>query len=531
MQKASLLFVILFFKFFLFYGQAEPDLQKNIDIQKYVYHIAVNDSTDVIEVKADITVLFNEPVKSFSLDLVSRGADGKGMFVDEVSENKERTEFTQSEEKLLINTDIKVSFLQKTFTVKYHGIPKDGLIIGKNKFGDRTFFGDNWPNRAHNWLACVDHPLDKALVEFHVISPAYYQVIASGKFKEKTNLNNDLTLSVWKTEVPLPTKVMVIGVARFAVEQAGETNGIPISTWVYPQNKKEGFYDYAPAVEMVDYFIDKVGPFPFSKLANVQSKTRFGGMENAGNIFYFERSVTGQRKHESLLVHEIAHQWFGDSATETDWKHLWLSEGFATYFTNLYYEDKYGKERFQKRMADQREKVIRFSKNHKTAVIDTVTTSLLKLLNANSYEKGSWVLHMLRKEVGEDVFWQAIRSYYKKYTYKNASTNDLKQIFEEVSGKELDDFFKQWLEKPGHPVLKTSYVQNGKTIMINVEQVQNDDPVFKFPLEVKLIYTGGTSEIIRIKITKKKEVFSLKVREEVKDILIDPDVWLLFEKR
>jgi aminopeptidase N len=323
---------------------------------------------------------------------------------------------------------------------------------------------------------------------------------------------------------------MVIGVARFAVEQAGETNCIPISTWVYPQNKKEGFYDYAPAAEIVDYFIDKVGPFPFSKLANVQSKTRFGGMENAGNIFYFERSVTGQRKHESLLVHEIAHQWFGDSATETDWKHLWLSEGFATYFTNLYYEGKYGKERFQKRMADQREKVIRFSKNHKTAVIDTVTTSLLKLLNANSYEKGSWVLHMLRKEVGEDVFWQAIRSYYKKYTYKNASTNDLKQIFEEVSGKELDDFFKQWLEKPGHPVLKTSYVQNGKTIMINVEQVQNDDLVFKFPLEVKLIYTDRTSEIIRIKITKKKEVFSLKVREEVKDILIDPDVWLLFEK-
>ncbi len=530
MYKVRVLFVFLFFRSFIFFGQAESIVQNNIDVQKYAFHIAVNDTTNLIRVRAEITVLFNEPVHSFSFDLVSKGAEGKGMQVDEVLENEVRKDFVQKDEKLIVNTEIKTSFLQKTYTVKYHGIPKDGLIISKNKFGDRTFFGDNWPNRAHHWLVCQDHPLDKALVEFYVTAPAYYQVIASGKLKETTNLNDKQTLSVWKTDVPMPTKVMVMGVAHFAVEQVGETHGIPISSWVYPQNKKEGFYDYAQALKIVDFFTAEVGPFPFSKLANVQSKTRFGGMENAGNIFYFEKSVTGQRKHKSLLVHEIAHQWFGDSATETDWKHLWLSEGFATYFTNLYYEDKYGEEIFKKRLSDQRDKVIRFSKNHNTPVIDTLTTNLLNLLNANSYEKGSWVLHMLRRKVGDQNFWQAIRTYYKRYAYKNASTKDLKKVFEEVSGEKLDAFFEQWLKKPGHPVLKTSFVQNGKIIMMHIEQIQSNFPLFSFPLELQLIYRDGTSETTKVYVSEKNEVFTIKVSSDIKEILIDPEVNLLYEK-
>jgi len=119
MHTTRLIFVILFFRSFLFFGQAESTAQKNIDVQKYVFHIAVNDTTDVIHVRAEITVLFNEPVKSFSFDLVSKGADGKGMRVDEVLENKVGKEFKQTDEKLIVNTEIKTSFLQNTYTIKY----------------------------------------------------------------------------------------------------------------------------------------------------------------------------------------------------------------------------------------------------------------------------------------------------------------------------------------------------------------------------------------------------------------------------
>ena len=500
-----------------------------VDVQHYDYQIRVNDSTDVIYVQARVKILFKTAVSGFNLDLENQDASGKGMVIDRIQISGQNIEFQHANNRVKILAQVQKNSVFE-FEIGYYGIPRDGLIIGKNKFGDRTFFGDNWPDRAHQWLICNDHPSDKATVNFTVIAPDHYQVIATGKLREVTNIDSKNILYRYVAEVPLPTKVMVIGVARFAREEAGAVQHIPVSTWVYPQNKKEGFYDYAQALEILPFFIEYIGPYPFSKLANVQSKTRYGGMENAGNIFYFEASVTGQRKHESLLAHEIAHQWFGDSATETGWEHLWLSEGFATYFTDLYFEHKYGHKRLQERMAAHREKVIRFSKNWKLPVIDTVTTQLIRRLNANSYEKGAWVLHMLRHEIGDAMFHKAIREYYARFAYKNASTEDLIKIFEKISGKNLDDFFRQWLYKPGHPVLKTSFVNGKNAVVIQVEQVQQNFPLFDFPLEIQLVYDDDSRENIRLPISAKSETFPVKTKGKVKEILLDPDVWLLYEK-
>ena len=154
---------------------------------------------------------------------------------------------------------------------------------------------------------------------------------------------------------------MVIGVAQFAIQYLEAVDNAQISSWIFPQDREKGFYDYALAVPITQWFIDRVGPYPFNKLANVQSKTQFGGMENAGNIFYSERSVTGERNSEGLIAHEIAHQWFGNSASEANWHYVWLSEGFATYFTNLYYEDIYGVENFRERLIQQRNQVIGYA--------------------------------------------------------------------------------------------------------------------------------------------------------------------------
>jgi aminopeptidase N len=159
---------------------------------------------------------------------------------------------------------------------------------------------------------------------------------------------------------------MVIGAARFAVRQTGVVNGFEVTSWVYPQNREEGFDSYKYAPKILDFFHTHIGPYSYKKLANVQSKTRYGGMENASNIFYFENSVaTGAEaagnasKIEPLVAHEIAHQWFGNSASETDWHHVWLSEGFATYLTHLYFEFTYGRDRMTKDLRDDRKISIR----------------------------------------------------------------------------------------------------------------------------------------------------------------------------
>src|SRR6266700_4268795 len=199
---------------------------------------------------------------------------------------------------------------------------------------------------------------------------------------------------------------MVIGAAGFAVQYSGTINGTPVYSWVYPENKEKGFYDYAQAVDILPFYIKHVGPYAYEKLANVQSKTIFGGMENAGAIFYSENTVTGTRVSESLLAHEIAHQWFGDMATETDWSHLLLSEGFATYMTILYFENKYGPDTARSMRTEDRNQVIEFAKKYKKPVVDSSVTNYMELLNANSYQKGGWILHMLRMEAGDSAFWK-----------------------------------------------------------------------------------------------------------------------------
>ena len=258
----------------------------------------------------------------------------------------------------------------------------------------------------------------------------------------------------------------------------------------------------------------------------MQSKTRFGGMENANTIFYPEGSVTGKRKNENTIAHEIVHQWFGNSATEIDWPHIWLSEGFANYFTDLYILGNKGDEAFQKRMQDERAIVLNFFKREPLPVINT-TTNYMRLLNANTYQKGAWVLHMLRKQLGNETFWKGIRAYYQKYKLKNASTSDFKNVMMEVSGKNLDTFFEQWLYKTGHPILKTNWIYHDDKIRLIVDQIQETN--FEFLLDVELIYDDGTSEIKTIDVQAKSAPFVIETNGTVTDIKLDPNTQLLFE--
>lgn len=510
------------------FAQSYKQRLETFDIQHYNLTIEVNDSTNVINALMEIAIQFKKSVTSLDLDLVSQDSTGMGMKVDSIYQNNVSVAFHQKDNKLTIVPKHIFPKLVYTYKIKYSGIPKDGLIIAKNLYGDRTFFGDNWPNRAHNWFPCVDHPSDKATIEYTIKAPNHYQAIANGFQVEETNISNNLKLYNFKTLVPLPTKVMVIGIAKFAVQNIGETYNIPVSTWVYPQTKEAGFTDFSTAKDVLNFFIEIIGDYPFEKLANVQSKTRFGGMENAGNIFYYEKSVTGEQKNNELIAHEIAHQWFGNSATEIDWPHAWLSEGFATYFTNLYILKTKGKEAFTEKLKKQRLAILEYYKKNQTPVINTKTTNYMDLLNTNTYQKGAWVLHMLKNEVGEENFWKGIKTYYNFYKFKNASTNDFRDVMASVSEKKLDIFFLQWLQKSGHPKLTSDWIHSGTKLRIIVEQTQNT--LFQFPLDLELVYADGTSEIKTILITTRTEPFIINTKEiAVKQVNYDPNTNLLFE--
>ncbi len=531
-NKRSILGGVFVFIFCVNVATAQRHMPRfeQIDVQHYAFHLTLSDETDVIEGKAKVEVKFLKEVEFFTLDLAAAQTTGVGMEVSQILENGKSVHFVHEEDNLIIHPGDKVvAGAVRNYTITYSGEPSDGLIISRNKFGDRTFFGDNWPDRAHYWLPVVDHPSDKATVEFLVTAPDHYQVVATGRQVEETNLEGGNKFTHFKSEVPMPPKVMVIGVARFAVQLAGFSHGTPVTSWVYPQNKEAGFTDYAMAVQVLDYYTEKIGEYPNEKLANVQSKTRYGGMENAGNIFYYENSVTGNKDHEALIAHEIVHQWFGNSASELSWHHIWLSEGFATYLTNLYMEDTHGEVIMMERMQNERNQVTSFARRNNVPVVNPKIEDYNQLLNPNSYQKGGWVLHMLRHKLGKDIFWKGIQAYYEKYKLSNALTSDFQAVMEEVSGQDLKSFFEQWIFRPGQPVLKKSWQQEGDKLEIEITQTQPEP--FNFPIEIGLTFEDGSTALERVEMKAKKENVSIKTDKTVKEVILDPKVKLLFEEQ
>lgn len=508
-------------------GQDHHQRYESIDVLSYTFEIDLNDSTDVLHGTAEIKIEFLQNVDQFSLDLSYNPAEGTGMRVQQIAESGKDVIFQQGSDQIVFSKVHAHEGERRSYLISYSGIPGDGLIISENKFGDRTFFGDNWPNRGHHWLPLVDHPSDKAVVEFLVHAPEHYKVVSVGTLLEESRNGGRIT-SHWKTSYPLSSKMMVIGVSPFEVQHLESASGIPVSSWVYPQNKEEGFLDYSMAVQPLDYFESYLAPYPYKKLANVQSKTVYGGMENASCIFYHERSVTGKERIENLLAHEIAHQWFGDAVSELDWHHIWISEGFATYLTDLYIEDTHGREAFVASMLDEKGQVLRFSQRRLAPIVDTTLAVSTRLLNKNVYEKAGWVLHMLRHNLGDEKFRECVQTFYDKYKFKNALTHDFLEVVESVTGKEYDAFFHQWFQEAGHPVLSFQWKQKRKKLELTLIQHQ-EQHLFHFPIEIEIVGKKGQRIRKTVEVDMQEMSVSFKVPFKAKELHPDPDTWLLFE--
>ena len=227
--------------------------------------------------------------------------------------------------------------------------------------------------------------------------------------------------------------------------------------------------NFAKAGDIVRLFASQVGPYPYEKLAHLQSSTRFGGMENASAIFYSDRAFRGAGVSEGLIAHETAHQWFGNSVTEREWPHIWLSEGFATYWAALWTQRARGDTAFRAEMARIRSEILSDTNAvAKRPVIDTIETTLLDLLNVNSYQKGGFVLHMLRSELGDSAFFRGVRDYYARNKHATALTSDIQDALERSSGRKLDGFFDRWLRRPGYPEIEVVWSTDSLSTSISL---------------------------------------------------------------
>ena len=511
-----------------------------IDALNYAFRLELSDTSDAIagELTLDLRFLATD-VRAVRLDLANAGPahDGKGMAVSSVTLDGAPVPFTHANDELRIPLPSPPAVQQRArVVVRYAGTPATGLMIGRNKHGDRTFFSDNWPNRARHWLPTIDHPYDKATSEFIVTAPSHYQVVSNGLQVEVTDLPGDRRRTHWRNSVPIAPWLYMLGVARFAMQRVDAFEGKPIETWVYPQDRDAGFADFAtPTKDVLAFYSDYVGPFAYERLANIQASSVAGGMESASAILYNEASVTGTKsvRWRNVVIHEIAHQWFGNAVTESDWDDVWLSEGFATYFTLLYIEHAYGRDEFVRGLGASRKTVMDFAASRPGYTIVHRNLSRMEdVTSSHTYQKGSWTLHMLRGVVGSEAFQRGIRTYYQRYFNGNATTADFRRAMEEASGRDLGWFFEQWLYRPGTLKLagRWSYDARAKQVRIALDQVQTDGSLFTMPLEVA-VYSRGqpVPAIHQVEVKARANIFTIDAPSEPEDVRLDPDHWVLMD--
>jgi len=507
-----------------------------IDIEAYRFEITLRDDTDEIAGRATVALRFTAGgVTEVPLDLIGRGSDGRGMEVSAVTGPGGGSLAFRHEDDLLTVTLAEPGAAGElaTFTVGYRGIPASGLRIGPNKYGERTFFSDNWPNRARNWLPTVDHIGDKATNEFVITAPAHYQVVSNGRLVEETDLDGGMRLTHWRQSVPIPPWLYVVGVARFAVQHLGEFKGVPVQTWVYARDRDAGFYDFAvPTMEVLHFYDTYVGPFAYEKLANITSPATGGGMEAATALMYGENSVTGERsvRWRNVIIHEIAHQWFGNAVTESEWDDVWLSEGFATYFTLLFREHAYGRDDFVAGLKEAAERVWRwYDENPNYRIVHDNLDDMSRVTSVATYQKGAWVLHMLRARLGDEAFWRGIRLYYARYLNATASTDDFMRAMEEASGDDLQGFFDQWLRQGGNPAVEGSWRYADGAVEVELRQVQT---VGRFELWLDVgVYAGGDPVpvlVTTVEVGPEVNRVVIPVATEPSDVRLDPGTRALF---
>ena len=350
-------------------------------------------------------------------------------------------------------------------------------------------------------------------------------MVANGRLDHVETAANGQRTWTFTEGVPIPPYCMIIAVGQFARLEPTQPALTPLSYYVPHSDSPLALKGFAPAIPSLEFFTQTVAPYPYEKLALIVGATRFGGMENSSAIVFtstlFSRSSpTGMSKtygiplnNVSLIAHEIAHQWFGDSVTESTWSDLWLSEGFATYFAGLFVQRYEGEEAFQQYMKNGATNVFAYEKKSRVPIFDRDTEDLMDLLNANNYQKGSWVLHMLRSNLGDKAFFRGIRNYYAAHKNSTASTEDLRIALEHASGKDLRAFFSRWVYDSGHPQYELSWQWlRNRELRLELKQLQPGN-AFLDPVHITITTASGKRDLI-LKPTGKQLIETIPLHEK-----------------
>lgn len=390
----------------------------------------------------------------------------------------------------------------------------------------------------HYWFPCYDHPNDFFTSELTATVEKPLSVVSNGKLLQ-TKENKDGTRTFhWSIEQPHASYLSSIIVGEYTAITS-DYLGIPIITNVYPHELNEGKVTAARLTEMVKFFSEKTGvKYPYAKYAQTTVRDFGGGMENISattqtdNMIHDARTELDQNS-DGLQSHELAHQWFGDYVTCRTWADIWLNESFATYFQAMWDEYKLGRDDFLYLdvRGNQNAYFGTWNQGNRRPIVTKNYANPDAVFDTYAYPRGGAVLHMLRRNLGEENWWRAINYYLRKYAHQPVQTEQFRIAIEESTGQSMDGFFDEWLYRMGHPIFKVSqnYDATAKTLKLIVEQRQQVDTdwlfpqvtFFQTPVEIEI---GNTSEtrIEKVLIEPRKEqTFTFK--SDSKPLLVNFD--------
>ncbi|HET6276630.1 MAG TPA: M1 family aminopeptidase [Candidatus Cybelea sp.] len=519
--------------------QYGPD--KLVSVEHIDLHLTPDLARESLDGVATITVrAFDEPVSRLTLDAVDL----------EVSRVEGAARFDRHDGKLEVEFDPAIEAGgEATFSIHYRvAKPRHGLFFIKPDDAHPEKVVHAWTQcqdeYARYWFPCLDYPHEKQRSTTTIVVPKGTFALGNGDLVERKD-DGDTTTFRYRQDVPHSTYLMTMVAGPFVEVAQGTAgrNAVPVFYYVLPGRESEGERSFGKTPQMIECFEERIGtPYPYARYSQIAvADFIFGGMENTAATTQTDRTLHDETAHldfssDPLVAHELAHQWFGDLLTCRDWSHAWLNEGFATFMEAIWREADLGRDEYLYDIFEcvslyLREDAERYSR----PIVCNTYFAPSEIFDRHLYQKGAAVLHMLRGELGDARFWRSIARYVHDNAQRSVETIDLIRAIEQATGRNLREFFNQWVFREGHPQLEVSIAWDAvrKAATVTVDQKQRVDaehPAYAFDIEIVVAPAGdGLSQgrRVRARVERAHETIVIPLDFEPKLVCFDPGAIVL----
>ncbi len=498
-------------------------------------HLSADITLDVP--KKSIRATASLTVRRVDAEATEIDLDGVGFTIESVKVDGKNAEYRYDGRSLAVALAKNVQ--TATIAIAYHATPRRGLYFLEpdEHVPDRPrqVWSQCQEEDARHWLPCHDKPHVKMTTEISVTAPAGWSVLGNGELVSSANAK-----FTWKMKEPHASYLLTLVAGEFSVLE-DEADGIPLTYWIPKGREEDGKRTFEKTPAMVEYFGKLFGvKYPWNKYAQVVvSDFIFGGMENTTATTLYEHTLLDTRaaidiSSDDLIAHELAHQWFGDYVTCRDWSEGWLNEGFATFMEHMWREKDLGRDEYEFGvLGDLEGYAAEAGGRYRRAIVCQDYDSPLDLFDRHLYEKGALVLHLLRTELGDEVFWRGIHTYLESHKNGIVETRDLMRALEVASGKSLGRFFEQWVHRAGHAELDVSLAWDDGVLSCDVKQTHlTTDGVpnaFELTLTLDIVTGAGATDRRKLVVTQRTESFAVPCAERPKFVVVDADLRVLGE--